>query len=160
MIIAINQAALLIGPVTISEVLVMRTMRMKSSNRPFLRFLASIKIQTALILCAVSLGILLANTKGHGYVQESPANGKILLKAVSWKLVKKLAEPDAGLRGHRVMIINPADESVIASRTTDRAGLVEFELAPGTYTLLGASDEPETVTVRPGQTAKFKLIVH
>jgi len=104
--------------------------------------------------------ILIASATGCSYLQRTPPNGKISVQAVSWKLVKKLAEPNAGLTGHKVTILNPADQSVIASGTTDSSGLVEFDVPPGTYTLLGASDQPQNVQVQPGQTSNFKLVVH
>jgi hypothetical protein len=104
--------------------------------------------------------ILLVYATGYSYLEQSPPNGKVSLKAVSWTLAKKLAEPDAGLSGHQVTIMNPADRSVIASGTTNESSLIEFELPQGTYTLLGASDESQTVQVQAGQTATFKLIVH
>jgi hypothetical protein len=78
-----------------------------------------------------------------------PPNGKISVQAVSWTLVQKLAEPDAGLSGHKVTILNRADRSVIASGTTDSSGIVEFDVPQGTYTLLGASDEPQSVRAKP-----------
>ena len=104
--------------------------------------------------------ILIAQAAGCSYLQSTPPNGKIEVQAVSWKLVKKLAEPDAGLSGHRVSVLNPADKSIVASGTTDSTGILSFDLPPGTYTLIGASDEPQSVQVQSGQTANFKLVVH
>ena len=104
--------------------------------------------------------ILLADATGCSYLRRTPPNGKISVQAVSWKLVKKLAEPEAGLSGHNVTILNPADRSVIASGTTDNSGLIEFDVPKGTYILVGASDEPQSVQVQAGQTLKFKLVVH
>jgi hypothetical protein len=104
--------------------------------------------------------ILLADGTGCSYLQGTPPNGKISVQAVSWTLVKKLAEPNAGLSGHKVTILNPADRSVIASGTTDNSGIIEFDVPDGTYTLLGASDEPQSVKVQAGQTVNFKLVVH
>jgi hypothetical protein len=135
-------------------------MRVQSSNFPLTWFLRSVKPHVGLLVGATLMAILLANATGHGYLQQTPPIGKISMKAVSWPLVKKLAEPDAGLRGHKVTVLNPADQTVIASGTTDRSGLIEFEIPQGTYTLLGASDEPQRVQVKAGQTTKFKLIVH
>jgi hypothetical protein len=135
-------------------------MRVQSSNFPLTWFLRSLKAQFGLLVGAVLMAILLANATGYGYLQQTPPIGKISMKAVSWPLAKKLAGPDAGLRGHRVTVLNPADQTVIASGTTDRSGLVEFEIPQGTYTLLGASDEPQRVKVKAGQTTRFKLIVH
>jgi len=135
-------------------------MLVKSSDYGLVRFLALVKVQLGLVASAALIGILLADATGHSYIHQTPPNGKISLKAVSWELVKKLAAPNAGLSGHEVAILNPADSRVIASGTTDSSGLIEFEIPPGTYTLLGASDDPQTVQVQAGQTAKFKLIVH
>ena len=108
----------------------------------------------------VAMAILFVNAVGCSYLQSSPPNGKVSVQAVSWKLVKKLAEPNAGLSGHKVSILNPADKSVVASGTTDSTGIIEFDLPPGTYTLIGASDEPQSVHIQSGQTANFKLVVH
>jgi hypothetical protein len=139
----------------------MHIIRVKSSDYSLVRFLALFKVQLGLVVGAALLGILLlADATGHSYPQQALPNGKISLDAVSWELVKKLAEPEAGLPGHKVTILNPVDRTVIASRTTDNSGVVEFELPSGTYTMLGGSDEPQTVQVQSGQTAKFKLIVH
>ena len=104
--------------------------------------------------------IQLAAATGCSYLQRTPPNGKISTQAVSWKLTKKLAEPDAGLSGHKVTVLNPVDQSVIASGTTDSSGLIEFDVPPGTYTVLGASDAPQSVQVQAGQTVSFKMIVH
>ena len=58
--------------------------------------------------------ILLADGTGCSYLQRTPKNGKVSVQAVSWMRVKKLAEPNAGLSGHKVTILNPADRNVIA----------------------------------------------
>jgi hypothetical protein len=108
----------------------------------------------------LATAILLAYTTGCSYLKRTPPDGKISVQAVSWTLVKKLAEPNAGLSGHKVTILNPADQSVIAAGTTDSSGIVEFEVPPGTYTLVGASDEPQNMQVQSGQTVNFKLVVH
>ena len=89
---------------------------------------------------------------GYGYFEKPAPIGKISMKAVSWQRAKKLAEPEAGLSGHdEVSFLNPLDGTVIASRTTDESGLVEFEVPAGAYTLLGASDEPQNVDVQAGK---------
>ena len=108
----------------------------------------------------VAMAFLCGNAAGCSYLRSSPPDGKISVQAVSWKLVKKLAEPNAGLSGHKVSVLNPADKSVVASGTTDSTGIIEFDLPPGTYTLIGASDEPQGVQIQSGQTANFKLVVH
>ena len=107
-----------------------------------------------------AMTILLASATGCSYLQSKPPNGKISVQAVSWKLVKKLAEPNAGLGGHKVTVLNPADKSVVASGTTDSSGIIEFDVPPGTYTLIGASDQPQSVQVQSGQTSNFKIVVH
>ncbi len=89
-----------------------------------------------------------------------PRNGKIAVEAVSWELVRQMAEADAGLSGYKVTILNPADRSVVASGTTNSSGFIDFDLPEGTYILVGASDEPQRVEVQSGQTTKFKLVVH
>ena len=108
--------------------------------------------------------VLLANASGCSYEQRGtvtiPPNGKILVQAVSSELAKKLAEPNAGLSGHKVTVLNPGDRSVIASGTTNGSGLIHFEVPVGTYSLVGASDEPQSVQVQAGQTVNFKLVVH
>jgi hypothetical protein len=102
--------------------------------------------------------IVLASANRCAYLQSAPPNGRISVQAVSWKLVKKLAEPDAGLIGHKITIL--ANRRVIASGTTGNSGLVEFDVPPGTYTLLGAGDEPQDVQVQSGQIVNFQLVVH
>jgi hypothetical protein len=104
--------------------------------------------------------ILLATATGCSYLQSAPPNGKISVQAVSWKLVQKLAEPDAGLSGHKVSVLNPADKSVVAAGVTDSTGMIQFDLAPGTYTLVGAGDQTQSVQVQSGQTQSFKIVVH
>src|SRR6202030_4410406 len=56
--------------------------------------------------CVLLLTIaLLTDLLGCGYQQPTtPPNGKISVQAVSGELVKKLAEPNAGLSGHKVTI--------------------------------------------------------
>jgi hypothetical protein len=108
----------------------------------------------------LAMAILIVNATACSYLEPAPPPGKISVQAVSWKLVKKLAEPNAGLSGHKVSVLNPADRSVVASGTTDSTGIVEFDLPAGTYTLIGASDEPQSVQVQSGQTSNFKIVVH
>ena len=82
------------------------------------------------------------------------------MQVVSWPLVKKLAEPDAGLPGHKVTLIKLADHSVIADKITDVYGTVLFDVPAGTYIVLGIGMEPENVTLESGQIVKLKLVVH
>jgi hypothetical protein len=120
-------------------------------------------IQTRIVrrsILLLAMTILLAQAAGCSYLQGTPPPGKIEVQAVSWKLVKKLAEPDAGLSGHKVSVLNPADKRVVASGITDSSGILSFDLPPGTYTLIGASDEPQSVQVQSGQTSNFKIVVH
>jgi hypothetical protein len=87
-------------------------------------------------------------------------NGQITVRAVSWPAVKKLAEPDAPMPGHKVTLLSPADHSVIAEKATDSTGLAVFDVPPGSYVVVGSSDEPERVEVQPGQTVNLKIIKH
>ena len=86
--------------------------------------------------------------------------GHISVKAVSWKLVKKYAEPEAGLVGHKITIIDPSDGRVVAEKLTDNLGYAIFDVPVGRYTVEGIGGEPQNVDVSPGQTVGFKLIVH
>ena len=88
------------------------------------------------------------------------ATGHISVKAVSWKLVKQYAEPEAGLAGHRIRIIDPSDRRVVAEKLTDNLGYAMFDVPAGTYTVMGIGGEPQNAVVSPGQTIGFKLIVH
>src|SRR5215471_3658706 len=84
----------------------------------------------------------------------------ISVKAVSWKLVKKYAEPEAGLVGHKITIIDPSNGRVVAEKLTDKLGYAIFDVPAGTYRVKGIGGERENVVVSPGQTVGFKLIVH
>ena len=86
--------------------------------------------------------------------------GHISVKAVSWKLVKKYAEPGAGLVGHKITIIDPSNGQVVAAKSTDDLGYAIFEVPAGSYTVRGLGGEPQNVVVSPGQTVGFQLIVH
>lgn len=87
-------------------------------------------------------------------------NGQISIHVVSWPLVKKLAEPDAGLPNQKVALIKLADHSVIAEKSTDVYGNVLFDVPAGTYTVSGIGMGLENVKVEAGQTVTLKLIVH
>jgi hypothetical protein len=86
--------------------------------------------------------------------------GHISVKAVSWKLVKKYAEPEAGLAGHEITIIDPSNGRVVAEKVTDNLGYAIFDVPAGHYTVTGIGGEPQKVIVSPSQTVGFKLIVH
>ena len=86
--------------------------------------------------------------------------GQIQVKAVSWKLVEKYAQPGAGLVGHKITIVNPSNGQVVAEKLTDDLGYAIFDVPAGSYTVKGLGDEPQNVVVAPGQTVEFQLIVH
>jgi hypothetical protein len=86
--------------------------------------------------------------------------GHISVKAVSWKLVKQYAEPEAGLVGHKITIIDPSNGRVVVEKLTDNLGYTIFDVPAGTYRVKGIGGERENVVVAPGQTVGFKLIVH
>ena len=90
----------------------------------------------------------------------SQPKGQIVVQAVSWPLVKKYAEPDAGLPDHKVLVQNATDQSIVAEQTTDASGILAFNVPAGKYLVLGVGDQPEQVAVESGQTVKLKLIVH
>ena len=93
-------------------------------------------------------------------ISQASAELQISVQVVSWPLVKKLAEPDAGLPGHKVTLVKLADHSVVAEKFTDVYGTVLFDVPAGTYTVLGIGMEPENVMVESGQIVKLKLVVH
>ena len=106
------------------------------------------------------MGIILMLEVFGGCALFHRQTGHIQVKAVSWKLVKKYAEPEAGLAGHKITIIDPADGRVVAEKLTDNLGYAIFDVPAGSYTIKGIGGEPQTVVVSPGQTVGFKLIVH
>ena len=87
-------------------------------------------------------------------------NGQIMVQVVSWPLVKKLAEPDAGLPNQKVTLLKVTDRSVIAEKFTDTYGNVLFDVPAGTYTVLGIGMGLANVTIGPDQKVKLKLVVH
>ena len=86
--------------------------------------------------------------------------GHISVKAVSWPLVKKYAEPEAGLVGHKITIVDASDGRIVAEKLTDDLGYAMFDVPAGSYKVMGVGGEPQNVLVSPGQTVGFKLIVH
>src|SRR5262249_13451 len=69
----------------------------------------------------------------------------ISVKAVSWKPVKKYAEPEAGLVAHKITIIDPTDGRVVAEKSTDDFGYAIFDFPAGSYTVMGIGGEPQNV---------------
>jgi len=85
---------------------------------------------------------------------------QISVKAVSWELVKKYAEPGAGLVGHKITIVDASNGQTVAEKLTDNLGYAIFNVPAGSYKIIGVGAEPQNVVVSPGQTVGFKLIVH
>jgi hypothetical protein len=75
-------------------------------------------------LSIVSVVTLISFVSGCSLFTSQPrAQGQIVVEAVSWQLVKKYAEPDAGLPGHKVVVEKEEDHSVVAEKTTDATGI-------------------------------------
>jgi hypothetical protein len=104
---------------------------------------------------------MLASASSCASLRHQPT-GRIAVQVVSWPLVKKLAEPDAGLPGYKVTILKPSDHSLAAEKLTDSDGIAVFDLPAGTYQVLGVGfrNEPDNVTVEAGQVVSMKLVVH
>jgi hypothetical protein len=111
---------------------------------------------TRRLLCFIGALAILA---GCASLTRQP-NGQILVQVVSWPLVQKLAEPDAGLPNQKVILVKPADGSVVAAQVTDVYGNVLFDVPAGTYAVRGIGMGLENVTVAAGQKVKLKLVVH
>ena len=112
-----------------------------------------------LLVWCTRLTAILTLSSGCGLFSHQPA-GHIMVKAVSWKLVKKYAEPEAGLAGQKLTIIDPSDGRVVAEKLTDNLGYATFDVPAGSYAITGADGESDKVVVSPGQTVGFKFIVH
>jgi hypothetical protein len=106
------------------------------------------------------MGIILMLEVFGGCALFRRPTGHIQVKAVSWKLVKKYAEPGAGLVGHKITIIDPSNGQVVAEKSTDDLGYAIFDVPAGSYTVRGLGGEPQNVVLSPGQTVGFQLIVH
>ena len=102
---------------------------------------------------------LISLVAGCGLFTPQP-KGQIVVQVVSWPLVKKWAEPDAGLPGHTVTLQSAKDHSLIAEKTTDASGILVFDVPAGSYIVLGIGDQAETITVESGRSVKLKLIQH
>ena len=106
------------------------------------------------------IGIILMLAVFSGCALFHRSTGHIQVKAVSWKLVKKYAEPGAGLVGHKITIIDPSNGLVVAEKSTNDLGYAIFDVPAGSYTIMGLGGGPQNVVVSPGQTVGFQLIVH
>lgn len=102
---------------------------------------------------------LISLVAGCGLFTPQP-EGQIVVQVVSWPLVKKWAEPDAGLPGQTVTLQSAKDHSLIAEKTTDASGILVFDVPAGSYIVLGIGDQAETITVESGRSVKLKLIQH
>jgi hypothetical protein len=110
-------------------------------------------------LLTLGAAVLISLVSGCALFPSQP-KGQIVVQAVSWPLVKKYAERDAGLPGHKVVVQNAADQSVVAEKTTDASGILVFDVPAGKYLVLGVGDQPAEVAVESGATVKLKLVVH
>src|SRR5277367_6041243 len=85
------------------------------------------------LVCSVGALIILASCAS---LKRQP-NGQISVQVVSWPLVKKLAEPDAGLSGQKLILLKLADRSIIAEQVTDAYGNALFDVPAGDYVVRG-----------------------
>jgi hypothetical protein len=112
----------------------------------------------AILMVAVSLVLAVTATECSSMTPPEP-NGQISIFVVSWPLTKKLVVPEAGLPNHKVTLVDPSDQTVIATELTRRDGTVLFDLPPGTYEVLGAGN-PRIVYLEPAERVNLKLIIH
>jgi hypothetical protein len=110
-------------------------------------------------LSVVAVVALICLLSGCSLLTPQP-QGQIVVQEVSGPLVKKLAEPNAGLPGRKVTVENAEDHSVIAEKTTGASGLLTFDVPAGRYLVVGVSDEPESVTVEAGQATNLRVVQH
>ena len=108
------------------------------------------------LVCSLGALIILASCASLNH----QPNGQISVQVVSWPLVKKLAEPDAGLPGQKLTLLKLADHSVIAEQVTDVYGNALFDVPAGDYVVRGVGMGLANVTVEAGQRVKLKLVVH
>lgn len=109
------------------------------------------------IIGAIALSFLVA---GCALFSPRQPKGQIVVQAVSWPLVKKWAEPNAGLPGQRVTVQKAEDHSLVAEKTTDASGILVFDVPAGRYIVRGIGDESETVTVESARSVDLKLVQH
>jgi hypothetical protein len=107
---------------------------------------------TRRLVCTVGALIILASCAS---LKRQP-NGQISVQVVSWPLVKKLAEPDAGLPGQRLTLLKLEDHSVIAEQVTDVYGNALFDVPSGDYVVRGVGMGLANVTVEAGHRVKLK----
>jgi hypothetical protein len=112
-----------------------------------------------LTAATISAALLAFLVNGCALYPSQP-QGQIEVQAVSWPLVKKYAEHDAGLPGQKVVVQRAADQSVVDEKTTDASGILVFNVPAGKYLVLGVGEQSEAVTVESGQVVKLKLVVH
>ena len=108
------------------------------------------------LVCSLGALIILASCAS---LNRQP-NGQISVQVVSWPLVKKLAEPDAGLPGQKLTLLKLSDHSVIAEQVTDVYGNALFDVPAGDYVVRGIGMGLANVSVAAGQRVKLKLVVH
>jgi hypothetical protein len=108
----------------------------------------------------IEITVMLGLFSSCAFFSHQPSTAHISVKAVSWELVKKYAEPEAGLVGHKITIVNPSNGQAVAEKLTDNLGYAIFDVPAGSYIVTGIGAEPQKATVSPGQTVGFKLIVH
>jgi hypothetical protein len=111
------------------------------------------------LLSIVGAMTLISVVAGCALFTQQP-KGQIVVQVVSWPLVKKWAEPDAGLPGHKVTLQSSEHHSLIAEKTTDASGILVFDVPAGRYIVLGIGEQAETVTVETGRSVKLKLVQH
>jgi hypothetical protein len=111
---------------------------------------------TSRLVCSLGALIILASCASLN----RQSNGQISVQVVSWPLVKKLAEPDAGLPGQKLTLLKLSDHSVIAEQVTDVYGNALFDVPAGDYVVRGIGMGLANVSVAAGQRVKLKLVVH
>ena len=86
--------------------------------------------------------------------------GAIVVQVVSWPLVKKYAEPDAGLPGQKVTVEKAEDHRQVAEQTTSASGILVFKVPAGSYIVRSIGNEAENVKVESGSSVSLKLVQH
>jgi hypothetical protein len=86
--------------------------------------------------------------------------GEIVVQVVSWPLVKKYAEPGAGLPGQKVTVQKTEDHRLVAEQTTDASGVLVFKVPAGSYVVHSIGNEAETVNVKSGRSVNLQFVQH